>query len=414
MNGHIVRPQIFLKATILLGILALLAALTINVQTASAHLPIAEDDGEDDGQAWSGLGWLSDWEFRNSYFTFFNDPHEGWWHLRIKESGYAIRNVDVSGAENLHLQLWAKARDLETGSAFIEISDDGDSYTVLKTWDSSNDDDVYSSYDFDLTELGLDLSAEVWVRFRVTGSGHDGDLFIDEIEIASVDIDPDETPPVDPDSPITIDGKFEDWEGKAFLADTIGDQDGGSHHDIATLYWANNIDGEVNYQMIERRTTDEKPFDGSNGQSKSSNYILYVDTNNDGDVTDSDDRHVQVTYSPKNHTGKVRVKVYSATSSTKISDTGWKDTGESRTEGGLRFEFAVDWDDLGIDFGEVIRMHLIEYEGSKNNPDVDDRLPNTGDIQWSPASILGPWLLAGAMILGILVIWQLKGRRLWT
>jgi hypothetical protein len=408
------KPHIYIRAALILAVIASMAAFAVHSNTASAHLRIAEDDGEDDGNAWSGRGWLSDWQFSNSYFTSFSGPHSGDWHLRVKEPGYAIRNLDVTGSGNLHLQLWAKVRDFHSSThGYVEVSDDGSNYVPVKTWNNGEDDNVYRSYDFDLTGIGLDLDGELWVRFRVTGDDNDGDLFIDDIEAVNIGVEADEPPADDPASQITIDGEFDDWAGKASLADTIGDQDGGSSNDIAALYWANNVDSEVNYHMIMRRTTDQQPFNGSNGQAYESEYILYVDANNDGDFHDGGDRRVRISYDPDWSSGEVRVKVYSATSTNVISDTYWHDWGESRSEGGLRLEFAVSWDDLGIQFGQVIRMYLVEYEGWISDPDVDDRLPNSGNVQWSPASILGPWLLAAAMVLGIVVIWYFRGRRVW-
>jgi hypothetical protein len=111
------------------------------------------------------------------------------------------------------------------------------------------------------------------------------------------------------------------------------------------------------------------------------------------------------------------VKVYKGDgfSDHKVSDSGWHDWGQSEDEGGLKFEFAVSWDDLGIEFGDVVRMYLVSYEQSFNHPDVDDRVPDgNGNVQWSPASVLGPWLLAGAAALGFAVIWYFRGRRQWT
>ena len=84
-------------------------------------------------------------------------------------------------------------------------------------------------------------------------------LTADDIELVNTVDDPD-PPPAPGSTPIEIDGSFADWIGKANIADPSADQSGSSRHDIAILYWANNIDEGVNYHMIERHTTDGLPF----------------------------------------------------------------------------------------------------------------------------------------------------------
>ncbi len=242
----------------------------------------------------------------------------------------------------------------------------------------------------------------------------EGRLFIDEIEIAATGQSPD--PPPTSDTDIIIDGQFSDWEGKANLPDPFDDQIGSSIFDVAALYWANNIDQEINFHMIERHTTDGQPFDGSNGQGWLARYMLYIDTNNNGDYTDDDDRRAVITYVATGHSSAVNVRIYEADSSEKISDSGWNDWGDSMAEGALRVEFPLDWTDLGIEFGDVIRMYAVSFSGLSFDPHVRDRVPDgNADIQWSPASVLGPWLLAVGSIAGIAVIWYISRRRkLWT
>lgn len=179
------------------------------------------------------------------------------------------------------------------------------------------------------------------------------------------------------------------------------------------MYWANNLNEEVNYHMIKRHTGDGLVFDGGNGQNRPGTYLLYVDANDDGVFTGSSDRKVEIKHEPDN-AGRVRVKVRQADNDSVISDSGWNNWGETTGEGGLRAEFALSWTDLGINLGDVIRMYMISYQGTVGNPNEKDRLPDSGDIQWSPASIFGPILLAVITGFGIFIIWWFRGRRLWT
>jgi hypothetical protein len=220
------------------------------------------------------------------------------------------------------------------------------------------------------------------------------------------------TPPA---GAITVDGSFNDWPGQAFISDSCVDQDDGDQkYDLHELYWANNLNEEVNYHMIKRHTDDNAcgPFDGDNEQEKDGKFILFVDTNNDGVFTGSVDRKVEIKHEPDNN-GRVKLKVRQADNDDVISDSGWNNWGETEGEGGLRLEFALSWDDLGISLGDVIRMYVISYKGKVGDPDLKDRLPDSGDVQWSPASIFGPVLLAIITGFGILVIWWFRGRKTW-
>ena len=130
---------------LLVAALAVAAAamLLIQPQPASADLPIAEDDFEED-EAWGGLGWLEDWQFNNGFFTFSNSPHSGIVHLRIRESGFVTRRFDVAGAENIELRFWAKSRRLDTSTAYAEVSVDGSTYYVLDSWTEDERDALHT------------------------------------------------------------------------------------------------------------------------------------------------------------------------------------------------------------------------------------------------------------------------------
>ncbi|MCH7970274.1 MAG: hypothetical protein IH960_04425 [Chloroflexi bacterium] len=212
---------------------------------------------------------------------------------------------------------------------------------------------------------------------------------------------------------ITVDGSFGDWAGQTFISDPFDDQDKGPEHDLHEFYFANNLDEEINYHMIKRHTKDGEPFDGDNGQDKTGKYILFIDGNNDGDFSGPSDRLVEIKYEPKKK-GRVRIKVRRADNSKVINNSDWIESGETKGEGGLRVEFALDWDDLGISLGDVIRMYVISYGKKVNKPDIRDRLPDSGDVQWSPASIFGPVLLGVITGFGILVVWWFRGRRTWN
>lgn len=232
--------------------------------------------------------------------------------------------------------------------------------------------------------------------------------------VPAVEPTPTNTPvPTPPPGIVTIDGSFGDWSGQAFISDPFNDQVGNEKYDLHEFYWANNLNEEVNYHMIKRQTRDGAPFDGTNGQDQDGQFILFIDGNNDGDFTGPSDRIVEIKHEPGNG-GVVRLKVRLAEQPSVILNAGWSKWGETSGEGGLRLEFAVNWSDLGISLGDVIRMYVVSYSQNISNPNVTDRLPDSGDIQWSPASIFGPVLLGLITGFGILVVWWFRGRRIWN
>lgn len=392
----------------------LVSALT--PRTASADLPIARDGFEEHEQGPTGHGWLNDWSLdEDSELLDTGGPHSGNSHLRLRgNNAWAARSAEVTGESSLRLRLWARLNGLADSEAVVEVSSDGSTYVELARW-GRDDEGPYTFHDFDLSVTGLSFVSQFWVRARVDGDGDEGELFIDEVEVVN-SVEVPDAPPDPGIAPINLDSLFDDWTGRANIADAAGDQVGSDRHDIAGFYWANNIDEGVNYHMIERHTRDGQPFNGENGQTFWARYMLHIDANNNGDYSESEDRRAVITYVPGNNSSMVNVKVYPANSLNKVFDSGWNDWGDSRSEGGLRVEFPLDWDDLGISFGGVIRMYATSFNGLSVFPVITDRVPDgNADIQWSPASVLGPWLLGGASVAGIVLIWLLsRRRRLWT
>ncbi len=409
--GPLIRSAIAIA-----GLAALVFLVTPTV--VRADIPVAEDGFEDHDDGPTGFGWLDEWELEdNAEYSDSDDPHSGGSHMRLRGDGAtARRSAEVAGESDLRLRFWGRAESLNSNDAVVEVSEDGSTFIELQRWNSDNDHGQYNFFDFDLSATGLSFLNQFWLRGRIIGgSQNNGELFLDQVELLSSSGSP--APPPNPNNTsIVVDGEFDDWSGKANITDPSGDQSGSTRRDIAAFFWANNIDQEINYHMIERHTRDGQPFDGSNGQSSWARYIVYADTNNNGNYTDGSDRRAVVTYVPTRDSSVVNVKVYPANSFTKISDSGWNDWGDSRNDGGLRVEFALDWNNLGIAFGGVIRMYSVSFSGLSIFPNITDRAPDgNADIQWSPASVLGPWLLGAASVVGISVIWFLsRRRRLWT
>jgi len=454
IQGRSLTPVVV--AVVLAGLFALVLSATVSAVTLHAS-----EDFESDSLS-GGLGW-NDGSWSTSGSVSVRDqegPIQGSHHVRIRKSSSMSRSVDLTGESSVSISFWLKAKGVENSdSASFSATPDGGSPVVLETWGNGDDDDTYRQYTIDLDAAGVTPSDLVTFTWTMDGNENDDKIHVDDIQVFSTVV-PTPTPTPEPPTPtptntpvpptptpepptptpvpptptpvptavptptntpvptppagnITIDGSFSDWGGEAFISDPCEDNSGDERYDPHEFYWANNLNEEVNYHMIKRHTEECDPFDGDNELEDDGKFILFIDANNDGDFTTSSDRKVEIKHEPDN-SGRVKVKVRQADNDNVISDSGWNNWGESEGQGGLRAEFALSWSDLGISLGDVIRMYVISYSGTVGNPNERDRLPDSGDVQWSPASIFGPILLALVTGLGIFVIWWFRGRKIWT
>ena len=196
---------------------------------------------------------------------------------------------------------------------------------------------------------------------------------------------------------LVIDGSFDDWAGQTHIDDPSGDGPT-ANTDITAFYWGTNPDDEHIYWMMER----DPPQSGN----PSVYYWVFLDTNNDGDYDDPEDRTVRVFYDPVKEISDVVVTVFTGAGNQISQDQG--DWGESTTDASSRAEWRVSFADLGIDAHQTINM--VGAASQSSNPNVIDRIPEAGDITWAPIPVLGwPWLIA----IGVLVIslaWYTRGR----
>lgn len=379
------------RSTMAAGV-AVLMILMLPASAAVASDP-ADDDFES-GRLTGGKGWLDGWQTAGSVdvVNFGTSPADSR-HLRLQSGdGIAYRDVDLAGSDGLELTVWVKADSLKRGEfATLHVGEPG-SLVEVKRWDASDSGDAedigeYHLYTFDLGPYfagGL-----LRIQFESHMAGGDGQLLLDEVVISD-----DEAPKGDAeaggifpaDSIIELDGKFDDWSGRANIDDPSGDARK-ARGDVIGFYWANNPDDEIAYWMIERPP----------GQDERARYSVHLDMNDNGEFTDSVDRIVEVRYVPGLFRSWVLTKVRQADNNQLISlDRKW-DWGETTAEGSSRVEFGVPYSDLGFSFGSVFRMYVESSYG--------DRAPDTGDVQWTAIPILGFLGVGVALLVGGVAIW---------
>ena len=162
-----------------------------------------------------------------------------------------------------------------------------------------------------------------------------------------------------------LDGSFEDWQGRTFLSDVEGD--GCSHNDFKKISWATNENESSLYFMIERFAA----FSGKNRLDAR----MFFDINANGSYEDLVDKYVDLSYYPNN--GQVNARIYTVDGRLKGTYSGqW---GEISSAGGSRFEFSLPMDELRVYPAQTIRFYITDISGTQLG-----RLPDQGDIQWSP------------------------------
>ena len=179
---------------------------------------------------------------------------------------------------------------------------------------------------------------------------------------------------------IVLDGQFADWLGQPNVPDVQGDAQN-SHSDLAAFYFTNNPDQDYLYFMAERWEP------GSQGLE----LRLYIDTNNNGDYSETVDRLIDVSYHP-NEGGRTYVELYDGQGGFLSQIAYQMNWGEPSK--GRRVEWGVTFTDLGIAPYQTIRMQLVSNHGSNLSDGV-------AEVQWSPANALGWYLLAFLTIGGL-------------
>lgn len=241
---------------------------------------------------------------------------------------------------------------------------------------------------------------------------------------------------------VVMDGEFEDWNGRAYLPDPYDDT---KHHwdDVRYWYWATNDNVSALFFMIERyehsghnqeqddKIKDEDPAyaipfqagiqEGKDKDKKQVHYTIFVDLDNDGRFDEPTDATIFAAHYPK-YEGLTLVNVFGPNQYQTYTGM-W---GDPDNEGGRRVEFPVPFSYLGIEAGQVIRMTLFATDKRKDWDDPDpiseyerlvdrreaDRVPDDGDLQWSPVSTLGDfgWIALIGTGVAIPVLLKRRGR----
>lgn len=195
---------------------------------------------------------------------------------------------------------------------------------------------------------------------------------------------------------IRLDGSFDDWGEKTFLADGQGDT--AVNRDLKAIFWGTRENDQKLYFMVER-------FSPENVGSKMTCRV-YFDVNSNGSYEDAIDKYSEVVYSP-GQDGEVEVSLYSVAG--KHVNTYSGNWGELIQEGGRRFEFALSMEDLNVFPAQPVRFYISGADSSS------DRLPDQGDVLWMPFPVVtkSRSLIAVGFLIWCAVIAFFYRHRIW-
>lgn len=180
---------------------------------------------------------------------------------------------------------------------------------------------------------------------------------------------------------IVVNGEFSDWDGQPCVDDLGGETN--NTDDLVKFCFVADQDAEITYFFVQRVGDSNSPLDAN----------IKLDMNNDGDVTDPEDRNIDIKYNLNNNTSLVDVDLYDGQGNFLVEIANKENWGDSGTAGGARVEMSLTFAQLGIvpGLGAAISMQVGSTQGSTV---VDTVI----EVQWTPANALGDGLLIGILI----------------
>src|SRR5438876_172532 len=157
---------------------------TVSITVALAPIAIATE-GFESGTFSGGSGWSGPWTVSGdvSIRTNRDGPQEGTSHVRLRQkTGHLQRQVDLSGARNVHLTFWAKVKSFESSDTdLVKVSQDGVTFTTVKVFTRADSNNTYRYYDIDL--VSFTMTANFSIAFDAEMSSTGDYWFIDNIRI---------------------------------------------------------------------------------------------------------------------------------------------------------------------------------------------------------------------------------------
>jgi len=146
-------------------------------------LTLAWDDFET-GDFSGGAGWIAAWTTSGlASIVATGFPQQGNFHMLLSSNtGLASRNLNLSGQTNVRVQFWAKADNFGAAdTATLQVSPNGTSWTVVRTWTIADSDSTYHYEDISLSSFSM--TSNFWVRFQADMSNASNQLYVDSVYV---------------------------------------------------------------------------------------------------------------------------------------------------------------------------------------------------------------------------------------
>lgn len=146
-------------------------------------LTLVWDDFET-GDFTGGSGWLAAWTNSGlSSIVSTGFPQQGNYHMLLRSNtGLVSRSINLSGQANVRVQFWAKADNFDPGNtATFQVSSNGSTWTVVRTWIDGQDDNVYRFEDIDISSFSM--TSSFWLRFQANMSGGANNFYVDNLSV---------------------------------------------------------------------------------------------------------------------------------------------------------------------------------------------------------------------------------------
>lgn len=154
-----------------------------STQTTPSPLTLAWDDFES-GAFSGGGGWLAPWSTSGlASIVATGFPEQGNYHMLLQSNtGLASRSVNLAGQANVHVQFWAKAASFNSGNtATFQVSSNGTTWTVVKTWTLADADNVYRYWDLDISSFSM--TSAFWIRYQANMTNASNLFYVDSVYV---------------------------------------------------------------------------------------------------------------------------------------------------------------------------------------------------------------------------------------
>jgi hypothetical protein len=160
-----------------------------SVVATSTYQTLAWDDFESGGDSGGTGNWSGPWiRSGDAQLTSQSYPHEGSYHLRLRgdggsNDGYAQREVDLSesSGDGPYLYFWAKLDNVEADNWIdVMVSANGTDWDILDTFSDDESDNIYRSYQYNLSSYGA--PSTFYVAFDMDGNHSSDQFFVDDVK----------------------------------------------------------------------------------------------------------------------------------------------------------------------------------------------------------------------------------------